>query len=303
MSRREPSQDGSLDLLLDTICNTFGGVLFISMLVVVLLNMTSSQVAVEPPSPKAQDELVEWQRRLTDSEEEVERLRTALRDQERIERLVLEPGLEELVKRLEASQATRAALLKDKNARLDDIGKSQIEINTIAQQLEDLDKALAQANAELDSLKRELAREIEKRTRAARLPAPRATTKTEVPFFLRQGRFCAYAKRDADGGLVPNHAEFEEKQDSAGKTYVEPRVEAGTPVDPTGANRGTLANRLDAFDPGKHYLAVFVWPDSFEHFAVIRDLMVEKRFEYRLVPFPENEKIYVGGLEGEVIVF
>ena len=78
---------------------------------------------------------------------------------------------------------------------------------------------------------------------------------------------------------------------------------SGTAVDPAGRNRAALAGKLSAFDPNKHYLAIFVWPDSFEHFGVIRDLMVDKRFEYRLVPFPADGKIYIGTAEGDVIVF
>ena len=40
MSRRRASRQDSLELLLDTICNTFGGVLFIAILVVLLLQQT-----------------------------------------------------------------------------------------------------------------------------------------------------------------------------------------------------------------------------------------------------------------------
>ena len=38
MSRRSAAKQDSLELLLDTICNTFGGVLFIAILVVQKVN-------------------------------------------------------------------------------------------------------------------------------------------------------------------------------------------------------------------------------------------------------------------------
>jgi hypothetical protein len=41
MSRRKRTADSSLELLLDTICNTFGGVLFLAILICVLLRMAS----------------------------------------------------------------------------------------------------------------------------------------------------------------------------------------------------------------------------------------------------------------------
>ena len=61
MSRKRPdeSNSASLDLLLDTICNTFGGVLFVSMLVVILLNMSAAEVSDEPPSASAAEKLIE----------------------------------------------------------------------------------------------------------------------------------------------------------------------------------------------------------------------------------------------------
>lgn len=303
MSKDDTSQSGSLDLLLDTICNTFGGVLFISMLVVVLLNMTGHQVAIEPPSEAAQADLVEWRQNLTESNQEMQKLQRALEDQRQIEDAVLDPGLKQLVEQLEESEETHQDLLQDKNAELEAIGKSQTDINTAAQELKDLEMAMARARGKLDLIERELAREIEKRTRAAKLPTPRVTTKAEVAFFLREGRLTAYAKRDPEGNLVPNSAEYEEKRDAAGKPYVVPKAGAGTAVDPAGRNRAALAGKLGSFDPDKHYLAIFVWPDSFEHFGVVRDLMVEKQFEYRLVPFPADGKIYIGAAEGDVIVF
>ncbi len=74
MTQRNSSDDGSLDLLLDTICNTFGGVLFISLLVVILLNMSSNEAASTPPEEATQAELSNWESRLAQANREVERL-------------------------------------------------------------------------------------------------------------------------------------------------------------------------------------------------------------------------------------
>ena len=44
MSRHKADLDeSSLELLLDTICNTFGGVLFISILVVIMVNLSTKE--------------------------------------------------------------------------------------------------------------------------------------------------------------------------------------------------------------------------------------------------------------------
>jgi hypothetical protein len=55
MGRRRSLGQDSLELLLDTICNTFGGVLFIAMMVVLLLQQTSKDVPPPTPLPPAEE--------------------------------------------------------------------------------------------------------------------------------------------------------------------------------------------------------------------------------------------------------
>ena len=66
MTRRATATapESSLDLLLDTICNTFGGVVFIAILVVIMVNLTSDSVTLTPPNKVAQSELIELVRSL-----------------------------------------------------------------------------------------------------------------------------------------------------------------------------------------------------------------------------------------------
>ena len=73
-------------------------------------------------------------------------------------------------------------------------------------------------------------------------------------------------------------------------------------IDPSGDVGGKIAKKLARFENSKYYLAIFVWPDSFEHFGVVRNVAVESGFQYRLVPFPEGEKIYTGAGAGKATV-
>lgn len=297
MSRRKENQVGSLELLLDTICNTFGGVLFISMLVVVLLNMTSRRVALEPPTEAAQAELIECQQELAESRHEMTRLQTAVKQQGKIADQILEPDLEDLARQLADRRDTRDRLAQSKDRSLEEISQSQVEVNKIARELKKLDDQMRQARQKLAHIDRRLQEEINSRTRTAKLPTPRTTTKIEVPLFLCGGRLSSYAKRGPDGSLVPNPAECQEKKDANNQPYIEPTSGAGTPVDPKGDAGGAVAARLSAFDKDQHYLAVFVSPNSFGHFATVRNVMVRLQFGYRLVPFPEGLKIYLGAAD------
>ena len=51
-------RQSSLELLLDTITNTFGGIVFLALLVVVLLQLTSDKATQEAPQKETVDRLV-----------------------------------------------------------------------------------------------------------------------------------------------------------------------------------------------------------------------------------------------------
>jgi hypothetical protein len=51
MQRHRRPQDSSLELLLDTICNTFGGVLFLAMLTSLMLAQTQRDGVAPPAQP------------------------------------------------------------------------------------------------------------------------------------------------------------------------------------------------------------------------------------------------------------
>ncbi|MCA9124124.1 MAG: hypothetical protein H6822_30325 [Planctomycetaceae bacterium] len=300
MSRKPNDDDGSLELLLDTICNTFGGVLFISILVVLLLNLSSNEAASTPPNESDQADLIEAETRLAQSNDELDKLLTAIEAQQQIEQQIVDPEIRDQVQKLRELQQENAEQTRRKLQGLTDVAERQKEINDAAQQIKDHEETLRDAQQRLAEAERELQQEIESRSKAAKLPKGRATTKTEIPMFLRAGRLCTYV-RDTGNGLAVNQAEIDEKQDEQNRPYIEPKPGTGIVISLEG-NDADLDTRLSEFDYTIHYLAVFVWPDSFEHFAVLKDRMVSHEFEYRLEPFREDQKIYFGTNEEPVVV-
>ncbi len=302
MNHSEETRSGSLELLLDTICNTFGGILFISILVVVLLNMVKRQIAIEAPKPSAQLEMLSLKRRLSTLQQELATLRTMARQQEDLRDMIVSPELEALAEQLKVSEETSRELVSRANRVLLDTCESQAEVNRIATALKGTADGLRKAKEELARVETELRGEIQARTRTAKLPVPRDTFKDEVALFLKEGRLTCYAKVGPGGGLTPNTQECEEKADRKGR-YAEPRDGAGTPVDLGGGAAERLSAQLAHYDPDRCYLAVAVWPDSFAHFGVVRNLMVQLHFEYRLIPMEKDARIYFGPITGDVKVF
>ncbi len=83
MARRRSlmSDTSSLELLLDTICNTFGGIVFVSLLVVILVNMSSRETADTPPEPVTQAEMLKKQTELESLRQDLKELQTTLNQQ------------------------------------------------------------------------------------------------------------------------------------------------------------------------------------------------------------------------------
>ncbi len=260
--RRATTELGSLDLLLDTICNTFGGIIFLAILVAVLLQFSGSahqSVAKTTPS-SASDALAE-----------------------------------------EIAAARRAIARQDQLIASLDRTTSSAPAGDIAQ----LKKQLAEATEplrlreQLSSLETRLSNEAAARTRETRLPMLHATTKTEVPIFLKAHRLTVLVKSDAARSV--NDADIIQQRSSSGQRSVGPRPGAGIALTADSVPKDQIAAALAGFDPAKEYLAVFLWDDSFDTFAALRTLMVEKGFEYRLVPLPEEvTAIPEGASSGQV---
>ncbi|MFC1757866.1 hypothetical protein ACFL2H_03740, partial [Planctomycetota bacterium] len=142
MKRSIDSNDSSLELLLDTICNTFGGILFISVLVVILLNLSGQQSTETPVNEELHHELMESRIRLAQAKESLSQLRSALEVQAKIESQIVDPDLRDKIKKLRDLQQKNAGLINENTEGLDEIGASQANVNEINNELVRLDDDL-----------------------------------------------------------------------------------------------------------------------------------------------------------------
>jgi hypothetical protein len=273
--------DSGLGLMLDLICDTFGGVLFIAMLVIVMTNADAHQAALEPPSEEEQGLLTGSTEKMKANDARLDALRRALQRVQETE----DRGGPQAIRDL-ADQVSQARLrwtngTQEKNEALTDTGEIQGEINEKAQELDERAKDLARAQAALAEAERRLRDEQALRSRTARLPKIHVTDKLPAPFFLRGGRLVQIARRQRDGSLYNEFADCV-KITVDGVTYVEPRPGRGFRVDSRGGADREIAARLSQFDPAQHYVHIFVWPDSYQEFLVLREVMVRMGFEYNL---------------------
>lgn len=298
MSKKDDSDDGSLDLLLDTICNTFGGVLFISLLVVILLNLSSNEVSDEPDNESKHVEMVQMHQRLAQTRAEIERLRKVQQQQQENEQRIVDPGIREMLRKMRESQTKQTDLVDHKNSNAEQMGLNQIKANEIAKELEELDENLAQAQAKVTSVEAQLKREIELRSRESKLPKERVTQKAQMALFLINNRLCSHQKPGPGGAYVLNDAECLQTTDSEGRDVIRPKPSAGTPVPKDGSESSALTRRLGDFNKDDHYLEVFIWEDSFESFLSLQNSMVRLGFNYAINPKKAGEDVPIGSSSG-----
>lgn len=278
MSRKSDSDADSLDLLLDTICNTFGGVLFISILVVVLISVTSSQRTIE--SADASEQYAAAQRKLAQSQLELKEIKERLRQQKLVENAIYDPAIAQDLESLRDTQIAMADLLIGKGNMQGTILSTARQIGTIEAEMQEAQQALQVSQQQLQSIEIELQTEIENRSQSAELPRATTVSKIEQVLFLKEDKLCAYSSAHPNEYALSNQA-------------VEPRPAAGLAV--TQANASALNTRLrNEYSPAKDALTVFVWPDSFDAFAVLKDRLVSLGFDYSVQPIPEDERIKVG---------
>lgn len=288
--RRSQSDDSSLELLLDTICNTFGGVLFMAILIVILLQ-TSNRAPTLPESDVPAAELVELEQQLADVLAEVQTLHQAVAAQEQVLAQVAPESLQESAAELAGLQAHRNALREAKLETLQQLSELEIKRQTLAAQLAELDKALSDARQTRDAAMRSLQAEQEARTQTAKLPKSRSTRKREVTLLVRYGK--VYFPDNYSSSLTIKSLNLDDMivlEDDRDGTSLTPKPYAGLPAtDPAFAEK--LLARLKPHTPRGWYVAIGIWDDSFAQFAPLRATLVNHGYEYRLIPITDGEAI------------
>lgn len=296
MRRRRRAADSSLELLLDTICNTFGGVLFLAILVAMLLQLRGTAGALTAPSPISHRHLQERRARTEELKSELESLHAATRQQAEMIGDLSPSEMAVQRQELEAARQKHSELLTRRAAMATELANTQEVTNQAAQELAKIDSDLAAARQESDSLEESLENETEARTIQARLPVLHETTKRESSYCLRYGRL--YRVLDSAG---PNTHDFD-VQTASNTIGVTPKPNGGQPL-----GRGTQAKvhftkEIGTIDPSTTYLAIFVWPDSYGEFQDVKSVMLEKQFEYRLVPLTnDTDTLWQGGADAKVL--
>ena len=287
---REEEEGGSLDMLLDTLCNTFGGIILIALLLALSVNKKSVELY---------DKLVKTDDNKSELIREREQLKNSLLDLQDEQAVVLE-DLEDEADRMREE-------IEDTKDNLDDLNSDASAAEILAkrekEKLENLKELELKEEEERLSLEEEVARletilehqelsqELKKKPyRKVSLPQQKDTRKKPLPVIVAHGKMYPMV-RFGIGKVAKNEDGLTWNQTADERFRIE--VDPNKGVDPMNEQilEGFLSSVRNAPRSVRQsfFLNLFVFSDSesFGVFNKIRDEAVLRDLDYNWVPISE----------------
>ncbi|MDO4558467.1 MAG: hypothetical protein Q4C47_05840 [Planctomycetia bacterium] len=295
MRRRGRGCGNSLELLLDTICNMFGGILFLAMLVTLLLQ---SSETLDRLSGQDQYQRAEVLRQtLAQLTVDRDRLRESMeRIRQQIESLIT-PELVENYRILRSAQVMRADLERQRKELADSVEQLRREIEVRTREQKRRERQEKELREEVRVAEESLVRYREQRTTSLRLPRMRSSgTSGYVGIVLRFGK--AYFWHDPAAlhrdELRLNERDFVvvENRGSRGLVTIPDPLRGLDPTDPDELRQFTTT--LRSFPRSRWRVAFLVHDDSFETFQKLKSIAVNEGFEYQIA-FDDGNIVDRGG--------
>jgi hypothetical protein len=295
---RHFEQPDSLEMLLDTMCNTFGGIILIALLVTLLARQTRAPAQTQDPALSA-----------AALAQQADSVRTELREaQARLAALTAQAGEPRFTNRLELirerqsleqrrdqierqEQDTRRLLAESAAAATTNLQSALAALRVRTEQARQAwlaasnetrvsAAAIAEAQGRIDQVQSDVRELDERRVRPLRLPREHATEKRPWDVVLRYGR--VYPVHDwSQGRKVRNTASLAwERADDTGD-FADPQPGLGWDLNSDARAWGEFLRRTPA---QQYYLVFQVYEDSFATFNRLKAAVARCGLESSWVP-------------------
>jgi hypothetical protein len=304
VKRRKLARADSLDLLLSTMTSSFGGIILIAILVV-LVSHNTKKISDQSRIIAANNAILE--RKIDKAKADIatasdlkNSLQTTLALPENAAITTLMAERDRLKARLDDALAKIAALGALAKSSQDTSTKDPSEIlralnNGLADLKNQKEKELARQSAlaaQMATLKgrlADLAGETEKdyneHVRKLRLPKERENSKQAYNFILRYNK--VYPLSDINGG--PNRKTLDwVKQPDGQSVEVQPIEGAGLDVH---EDHEAIISILKSIPRDQFYATVYLYGDSFKTFGDLKELIIEAGLEYGWQPETPVQKL------------
>lgn len=280
--RRQSGDNDSLDMLLDTITNAFGGIVLLALLVALQVGRVAPER--QSASPAAQDDHADRQRlamELADLEQSIESKRRRLG-------LFEQPGIADLISQLQAEEK-EVVRLSARLRELEQQSAGMVEAtNRTGRERDEIQAQSRELQEQIAGTTEKIVRERAARSRNMETPRERSTSRQMAGVFLKGNEMFVLNRNAGAGQFECNRDHFEACPDRRQADVVlslpagawRARQGRGVPLD----NVEGVREQLSRIPSGRVYVALVVWPDSFDHFQNVRDACVQLGLEHKVLP-------------------
>ena len=299
MNLRRKTPPDSLYLLLDTLCNAFGGIILLAVLVVLLTSKEKSQSATSSDSQEMiQRRLMLAQTNLQQSMQLAESLNAKSNDGRWKQQLALLSTRKELqdaiqqtrnrvtqnAKELdEANAADPSERLKFLNAELASAQRQKVEVQNSLNAAQDNTKRLKQRLADME---KQVTTKIDELQRPLRLPKEHDTGKRVVYVIVHYGHI--YPCRNSDLSRNETDINWTSALDS----------EIAEPIRGKGIEPNAAGYYFSSLSNEPVYVVFCVFDDSFPAFIRAKQIAVASGISYGWEPFAKTDGTVVFGENG-----
>jgi len=283
--------DSSLELLLDTICNMFGSVILITLLIVIITSDIPHSHEQKRHNNPNKDEL---DRLIDVADKKIDALRLDLAKypdsntsnstddsniQNEIDRKIA--ILNEIRNQQGNAPQNVGDWIKNINIQIE-FNKSQISQANIS--INATENRRSTLESERNALIEFSNRETKRRSDQVRLPKESDTSKSAYYVFCKYGLIYPQYLFDRRGEAIPNPSVNKIREDSTSIEYV-PIIGKGSP--PTENDIAALLSNL----PTNYYIACNLYPDSIEAFKQLRKYAAKAKIDIGWKPASPDQRL------------
>lgn len=280
---RQDHDVSSFDMLLDTMCNTFGGIVFIALLLSIVTNTAAKHSQVDG---RANGRILQGVR----DRAEVARLKGEAHVLADTIRLLEQRSAPSISKggAEAASVVSNLQLIAQRRVLEEREGTLRARLVELREHARTSEQDAGDRLRQIEELRAGLARARKESTRHVRLPRLRAAPGMQSCFFaLSGGRL--YAVSDVSGLLPRTGGRGYDLQEvdvesGEGLDVVKLRKGAGEPVRPGCEQHGKLALAIRNCGKDDEIVSFVVSPDSFAAFNYVKRIFVDRGFTYNWIP-------------------
>lgn len=289
MARRTAhSDEDSLELLLDTICNVFGGIILMAILVVLQTQGSIEKMAtlVESPDTPLEVEQLTFEieridKQLDDLRKQRQDLDKRFRESASPDTAILLDRREEFVKAIQEAEQRIDKLSKDER-------KARDLLSLQVPQESQLSREVEAVRRKLEATVKRREQQTDASTITARLPQQHQSRTSRQRIYLISGKkayslevFHAAVSQYASGDCLVT------PKPSSGGMFVEPKSGRGTVVPEDARQAAAFRILLKRDSSDTHIISFFVQADSesFAAFQVARTVTVAEGYEYSVGPY------------------